>query len=155
MDFDFLKIITFEVKGRFFALPSNNVKEIIDNPGCVKEIRYGGDILRGVMNFEGNLISVVDLPALLDMHEDDKALMMLACKDKDMDTPVAMLISAIKGIETIGLSSVKPSQNDDVEYIQGFVKDDEDIALLNLKKLLEYTRTRIDSINHIYDVSDY
>ncbi|MBE9503052.1 MAG: chemotaxis protein CheW [Proteobacteria bacterium] len=155
MDFEFLKIITFEVKGRCFALPSNNVKEIIDTLDSVKDVRYGGDILKGVMNFDGNLISVLDLPALLDMHEDESVSMIIACKDKDMDASVAMLISSIKGIETIGMSSVTPSQDDDVEYIQGFLREDENVALLDLKKLLDYAGTRIDSVNHIFDVSDY
>ena len=136
-------------------MPSNNVKEIIDNLGSVKAVSYGGDILKGVMNFDGNLISVLDLPALLDMHEGENISMMIACKDKEMDAPVAMLISSILGMETIGMSSVTPSQDDDIEYIQGFLKEDEDVALLDLKKLLDYAGTRIDSINHVFDLSDY
>lgn len=146
-----LKILIFRIGNRHFGLASKNVKEILDSCGNLKSVFYGGRALRGLMSFEGDIISVLDAPYILDIDESSEDSMVLICKEKEMERAVGMTISEVKGMRVIGTSGIDPSQEDDAAYISGFIREGEGekemvVTLLDLKGFLDYADTKIERL---------
>lgn len=144
-----LKIIKFMVRDRCFALPSNNVKEVIDGYDNVKDISYGGHALKGVISFGGNLISVLDSASIFDIKSNGEEPMILVCKGKGMDWAAAITVSSIKGMEIVESSVIKPSHGDEATYISGYIREktgggETVVALIDLRKLLDYALTKVE-----------
>ncbi|MCK4847046.1 MAG: chemotaxis protein CheW [Deltaproteobacteria bacterium] len=149
-----IKIITFTIQDRYFALPTSEVKEVIDSSESMKTVFYNrGGALRGLMSYESNMISVLDGGFLLDIgngngraFSGDKLL--LVCKDYDMENPIAMTITATIGMEMVDPSELKHSQDADAGYSKGFIREgrgdsERVITVLDLKKFLEHADDRI------------
>lgn len=159
MHLPLIKIIIFSIRDSLFALPSNYVKEIIDNREKVKEVSYGGKTLEGITSFDGNLISVLKVSHLLNPDYEIKEKMMLICKEKKQDKPVAILISGVIGMEVVKSADIEPSTEGE-EYISGFVKKEIDdmnkvVTILNLGIFLDYTATKIVSTKNDFEMSDH
>ncbi len=144
-----LKILIFRIRDRYFALASSNAKEIVDSYGNLKTVFYGGMALKGLMNFEGDVVSVLDTSFIIDIKEDGEDPLILLCKEKGMERGVGMTISEVKGMKVIMASMINPSQEKDPPYITGFIREEvgeteRTIALIDLKRFLDYAETRIE-----------
>lgn len=134
------------VRNMCFALPSHSVKEIIEGSERLKKISYGGSVLKGVMNFDGELVSILDTPSILDMKEEGEEPIILICKEKEMDSVAGLTVSVIKGMEVIDRSGIKPTHGKEASYIHGFIREAADgdegvVALIDLKKFLDHALT--------------
>ncbi|MBE9537213.1 MAG: chemotaxis protein CheW [Proteobacteria bacterium] len=137
-----LKIIAFMVNDRHFALPSRQVKEIIESDQDVKPLFYGGDLLKGLVNYSGDLISVLNLPLLLDIPGPVKCPTILVCRDKESGLSVAITVSEILGIERVGVGRLELISDSKDSYIKGFIKPGRNdkgssMALIDLEKIAE------------------
>lgn len=117
-----LKIITFMVGDRRFALPSRQVKEIIESEQGVKPLFYGGDLLKGLVDYSGDLISVLNFPLLLDISEPVECPSILVCRDKESGVSVALTISEVLGIERVGVGRIEAASDSDAGYVKGLIK---------------------------------
>ena len=64
-----LKIITFGVRDRHVAFPASEVREIVDSGNKLKPLFYSrGGAIKGIIEYEGEMISVLDTPNLLDVR---------------------------------------------------------------------------------------
>ena len=148
-----VKIITFNVQDRCFALPSINVKEIIDNDEKVKPLSFGGEAIKGVIDYEGNLLSVLNTPRLLEIVSLGDEPLVLICRDGRKGLMAGLTISSVTGMEFIDTSEVKPSKDGKTTYISGFIREEEDnhrahvTALLNFPELAEYASKKIKKID--------
>ena len=148
---ELLKIVIFRVENRHFAIFSKNVKEIIDSASGVNPVFYGGKALKGIMSFGSDLISVLDSHFLLGLGNDRGEQMILVCKEKEMEKPVGITVSAVKGMEIVSLSSVISAQGNDEVYISGLIAEvmgGKEIAvpLLDLRRFLDFAETRIEKL---------
>jgi chemotaxis signal transduction protein len=142
-----LKIITFQVRGKTLAMPSANVREITDAAKHLKPIFYDrGGALKGVMNYEGEMISVMDLTGIFEMNEPGAEPFILVCEEEN--SVVGVAISAVVGMETVETANLKHSQDEEANYTIGYLKEtvrgaERVVSILDLKKFLAYVEKRI------------
>jgi chemotaxis signal transduction protein len=143
-----LKILIFKVGSRHFAFVSKDVREILDSHGNLKKVFYGGRALKGLMNFEGDVVSVLDAPSILDAEGDGEEPLILLCKEKGMDKGVGITASEMEGMKVIDLSSITSPEEKDAPYIWGLLREEGErvVTLLNLKRLLDYAETKVESL---------
>lgn len=142
------KIITFNIRDRYFAFPSQQVKEIIENSGNVKPIFYGGNAIKGIITYEGNLISILNTPFLLDIKGGGSEHLILICKVRGSETPAGLTVSSVRGMGFVNPPDIKAPHGNEASYISGFFREMVDnewkvVALLDLKKFLDHALARI------------
>jgi len=140
------------VKDRCFALPSRQVKEIIESEQDIKPLFYGGELLKGLVNYSGDLVSVLNLPLLLDIPGPVKCPVILVCRDKESGLAFAITVSEILGIERVGVGRIESMSDSSDGYIKGFIKPGRDgkgnrLALIDLEKIAEMGVERIKEDN--------
>ena len=135
--------MTFMVRNRHYALPSHSVKQIIENHDGVKKVFCGSSTIKGIIDFEGDLVSILDTPAVLEIVEEGRDPIILICKEKGMEGAAGLMVSAIKGMEIVDSSAIKPAHGSEATYIHGFIRERADksekvVALIDLKRFLDY-----------------
>ena len=159
-----IKIITFTIFDRYFALPTAEVKEVIDSSESLKTVFYDrGGALKGLMSYDSNMISVLDSGFLFDIADVGGAdssgngasagassndTLLLVCKEHEMENPVAITITATIGMELIDPADLKHSQDADAGYSKGFIREGKGaservITVIDLKRFLEHADGRI------------
>ena len=164
-----IKIITFTIFDRYFALPTAEVKEVIDSSESLKTTFYNrGGALKGLMSYDSNMISVLDSGFLFDIADVGGAdssgngssgngtsagtssndTLLLVCKEHDMENPVAITITATIGMDMIDPADLKHSQDADAGYSKGFIREGKGaservITVIDLKRFLEHADGRI------------
>lgn len=152
-----LKIISFSIENRYFALPSMNVKEIIDNDEGIMSIFYGGMALKGIMPYEGSLVSVLNTPFLLDIESKHENFILL-CKEKKDDIVTGITISSIKGIDYVKEEEIKQSANNEAPYISGFVRKGtagkmQVTAILDMGKFFKHAAGKVQKVGNLVDIN--
>jgi chemotaxis signal transduction protein len=151
-----LKILTFMIRDRYFALPSANIKEIMDLADSLKDVFYNrGGALKGLMTYETDMISILDTPFLLDVEENTEKEyiepLVLVCRGAHDDKPVGITISSIVGMEIIDDTDLKHSQDEEASYTYGFLKegsgdDERVVTIIDFKKFLDFTNNIITRV---------
>lgn len=147
------KFIVFSVRERFFALPSTDVKEIVESDQALKKIFYNrGGVLRGLMDFEGNVISVLDSVSLLEVEEDGVESLVLICIDRAGGKPVGITATAVVGMEMVNSDDIKGSPEDETNFTVGFVKEgrgdkERVITILDLDKFFNFITENVAGSN--------
>jgi len=107
-----IKVITFTVGGRQFALPTKNVKEILRTDRYLKPLFYNqSGVLKGVMELEGQMVSVLNTPFILGIQGNGSEPIILVCREKGLDRAVGLVVSTVDGIRTVDPSLIKEPQN--------------------------------------------
>ncbi len=103
-----IKVITFSVSGRHLALPTKNVKEILRSDRYLKPLFYDqSGVLKGVMELDGQMVSVLNTPFILDIQENGREPIILVCKERGMDRAVGLVVSSVDGIRTVDPSVIE------------------------------------------------
>ena len=147
-----LKVIVFTVGEGYYALPSANVKEIIENDEGVFHIAYGGSALKGVIRHEGELASVLNAPDVLGLPGRAEAPFILICRESRESRPVGLTISAVKGIEFVDTAEIKAVGTTEATCISGFIRESSDrmnkvAAILDIHRFLEAAGEKIEKIS--------
>lgn len=154
-----IKVLVFKVGDRHFALLSNVVKEIIETEKTLKEIFYNkGGALRGLVSYEGDMVSVIDTAWALDFETEDTEEFILLCKEREMEKAVCITATTVVGMESIDTSKIKGTQDTDKSYSFGFLREgsgrsERIITFLDLKKFLNYSRNKIDNLRITGDIN--
>ena len=144
-----LKIITFGVRNRHVAFPASEVREIVDSGGKLKPLFYNrGGAVKGIMEHEGEMISILDTPNLLDVRVPGGEQFILICRPKDSEHSVGITISSVFGMEMVETNGLKHSSDEEANYTLGYFKDasgekERVVTVLNLVKFLEYANAKI------------
>lgn len=147
-----IKVLVFKVGDRHFALLSNVVKEIIESEKTLKEVFYDkGGALKGLVNYEGDMVSVIDTAWVLDFETEAKEEFILLCKEREMEKAVSLAATMVVGMETVDTSKIKGTQDTEKSYSFGFLREgsgrsERIVTFLDLKKFLDYSRIKIDNL---------
>lgn len=144
-----LKVLIFRIGDRDFALPSKSVKEILDSSGSLKPVFYGGEALKGLMSFGGEVVSVLNAAAILDITDNAGGPMVLVCKDRDMEKAVGLAISEVREMQLLQMSGVNPPVETDPSYLSGLIRESDEnsgkvVTLLDLKRFLDFAYAKIE-----------
>ncbi len=134
-----IKVITFTAGGRHLALPTKNVKEIVRTDKHLKPLFYNqSGVLKGVMELEGQMISVLNTPFILGIQEDHSMPIILVCREKGMDRAVGLVASTVDGIRTVETSHIKEPQGLKGDFWAGIldVPGQRKILLIELGRFL-------------------
>lgn len=149
---DKIKVIVFRVRERFFGLSSGEVKEIVESEQVLKKIFYDrGGALRGLIDYEGSPISVLDSSELLDVEEEGDEPLILICRESKDSDAVGITASAVVGMEVIDRSDIKVSPEEEANFTVGFVKEgrgarERVITILNLGKFFTFVSEKFTDL---------
>lgn len=154
-----IKVLVFKVGDRHLALLSNVVKEIIESDKTLKEVFYDkGGALKGLVNYEGDMVSVIDTAWALDFDNEDQEEFILLCKEREMEKAVSLTATTVVGMESIDTSKIKGTQDTEKSYSFGFLREgsgrsERIVTFLDLKKFLDYSRVKIDNLRKTGDIN--
>ncbi len=141
-DDESVQVVLFRLGENYLSCPISQVEEIIQIEG-VTPVPSTPDIIKGIINRRGEIITVVDLAKLmgLDIEIDlkDSQLMILYSEEND----VGIVVSEVTEIPTINTEDIeepsKPLETPiNKKYLDGIVKkDDRLILLIDLLSLIE------------------
>ena len=99
-------VLLFKLGHDTYGLEIDAIQEIVEDP-VVHVVPKAGGIVRGAINFHGNILAVIDLPALLAITESRRDRRQLVL------TPalraLVLTISELERISKLDLSSLQPS----------------------------------------------
>jgi purine-binding chemotaxis protein CheW len=109
-DMEVLRFLMFRVAERLYALPADQVSEVIRTPR-VARVPQGPRCLLGLANLRGAVLPVASVRALLGMAEqtaspDDRAIVL------DGGAPVAVAVDSIDGLVSIPASRLETRQTE-------------------------------------------
>ena len=154
-----IKVLVFKVGDRHLALLSNVVKEIIESDKTLKEVFYDkGGALKGLVSYEGDMVSVIDTAWALDFDNEDPEEFILLCKEREMEKAVSLTATTVVGMESIDTSKIKGTQDTEKSYSFGFLREgsgrsERIVTFLDLKKFLDYSRVKIDNLRKTGDIN--
>ncbi|MGH6963347.1 MAG: chemotaxis protein CheW [Phenylobacterium sp.] len=138
---DLRRFLTFRVAERLYALPADEVSEVIRTP-AVARLPQGPASLLGLANLRGAVLPVASVRGLLRLPErapspDDRSIVL------DGAAPVALAVDAIDGLVSVAASRVETRQAEltaeDGEQLSGTFQPDgrTDVAkVLDVRRLL-------------------
>ncbi len=154
MELGFLKVITFSVGGSLLALPFREVKEIVEGTAGVRKMPYGVKALKGILSFEGRLVSVICTPFVLGMAEKEEENFVLLCRYGEGKEVVGLTVSGVKGLKVVNLSAVTPQEGGQSPFTDGLFIEGKGsgavaVSILNLERFLDGALAMIRETDHI------
>lgn len=136
-----IQLVVFRVGEDYLSCPISQIREIIRLEG-ITPVPSTPEVIRGIINRRGDIVTIVDLPKLLDINvhleSDDSQLMILYSEDEDL----GVLTSEVVEIPTVETSDIDPpntalSSPLKYKYLKGILKRDN--RLIFLTDILEMT----------------
>ncbi len=128
-DTDELQLITFEINDKIFTVDVKNVREIINVKDIVK-VPKALHHVKGVMNFRGKIITLVNLACTLSfgsiINNKNKVLIYAIVNDKD----TGLAVDHVLGILRINSKSIEKPTIGINSYVRGFIKSGDIIMIL-------------------------
>ncbi|MFP4142586.1 MAG: chemotaxis protein CheW [Candidatus Natronoplasma sp.] len=127
-----IQMVVFRVGDDYLSCPISQVREIIQLEK-VTSVPSTPERIRGIINRRGEIITVVDLPRILDLDidldEDDSQLMIL------FDEHIGVMASEVTEIPTVSTEDIEPPTDAletpvNEKYLEGIVKHDGELILL-------------------------
>ncbi len=131
---DALQVVIFRVGEDYLSCPISQVREIIQLEG-VTPVPSTPDNIRGILNRRGEIITILDLPKVLDtgleLSENDSQLMIMYSEDEN----IGIMVSEVTEIPTVNTADIEePSEALETpvneRYLEGILKEDEKLILL-------------------------
>ncbi len=131
---DSLQIVIFRIGEDYLSCPISQVREIIRLEG-VTPVPSTPEMVRGIINRRGEIITILDFPKLLDsgveLADDESQLMILYSNEEE----IGVLTSEVVEIPTVETKNIElPSEalespiND--KYLVGIIKHEDKLVLL-------------------------
>jgi purine-binding chemotaxis protein CheW len=135
--------LSFELNGEIFALTVNNVLEVLENQKLTK-IPNAPFYIKGVINFRGEILPVVDTRTKFNMPEkemDKKSVIIVF--DIELTAKklfIGGIVDAVKDVIEISEEEIKPVPDMGSKYNSDFIvgmikKDEKFIMLLKIEKV--------------------
>lgn len=127
-----LQMVVFRVGDDYLSCPISQVREIIQLEE-VTSVPSTPERIRGIINRRGEIITVVDLPKILDidiqLEENDSQLMIL------YDENIGVMASEVTQIPTVSTSDIEPPSEAlespvNERYLEGIVKHEDKLIML-------------------------
>ena len=139
-----LQLIIFKLAGEEYALPIDDIKEVVITPGIAK-IPQTPDYIKGVANIRGNIIAIMDMEERLNLVKGNKEntgsyTLVIASEEFNLGILVKEVPNTLNtySSEIDTASNIMQFSALEKECIKGVVKaDDRLIILVDIFKLIE------------------
>ena len=133
-----MEFLSFMLEDRFFGMPIENVKEIVEEKE-ITPVPLSSEYLEGVMNLRGEPVSVVDLRKKIGLKGAATSREIILCLINDM--VVGLRPDRVLDIHEVLDSEVKnvpSSLKGEIEskYMKGIVKLKEKYIIIDIKELI-------------------
>jgi len=154
-----LQMVIFRVGDDYLSCPISQVREIIQLEE-VTSVPSTSNKVRGIINRRGEIITVVDLPRVLDLDIEldvnDSQLMIL------FDENIGVMASEVTEIPTVSTSDIEPPSEAletpiNKKYLEGIVKHDDRLVLLTdligmVKNLSEESLEKVEEFEKEHSI---
>ncbi len=154
-----LQMVIFRVGDDYLSCPIFQVREIIQLEK-VTTVPSTSDKVRGIINRRGEIITVVDLPRVLDLDVEldvkDSQLMIL------FDENIGVMASEVTEIPTVSTSDIEPPSEAletpiNKKFLEGIVKHDDKLVLLTdligmVKNLSEESLEKVEEFEKEHSI---
>ncbi len=154
-----LQMVIFRVGDDYLSCPISQVREIIQLEE-VTTVPSTSEKVRGIINRRGEIITVVDLPRVLDLDIElevkDSQLMILFNED------IGVMASEVTEIPTVSTSDIEPPSEAletpiNKKYLEGIVKHDDRLVLLTdliamVKNLSEESLEKVEEFEKEHSI---
>ncbi len=137
-----MQIVIFRLGEDYLSCPISQVREIIQLEK-VTPVPSTPEEIRGIINRRGEIITIVDLPKVIDvglkLKETESQLLILYSEDEN----VGVMTSEVTEIPTVDTNSIEPPSDTmetpiNREYLEGIIKREERLVLfVDLLALVE------------------
>src|ERR1039457_5875186 len=127
------RLIVFSLQGSKYALYLRNVAEVVEPPR-VFPMPHAPHFFPGIMNFHGNLVSLLDLALFLtNMPRNPQGKVLV------LDTGIANLALWVDTVENVGSTDVILEEDESSETLveKVLIMADVEVKMLSVEKLLE------------------
>lgn len=127
------RLILFTLKGEYYALRLGDVAEVMEPP-MLYPIPRAPHYFSGIMNFHGNLVSVIDLADLLKGTSRYPQGQLLV-----LDTRIASLALWVDSVESVRPAEVIHEEEVSAEALveKRLIMSEREVKMLSVEKLLE------------------
>ncbi len=131
---DALQVVIFRVGEDFLSCPISQVREIIQLEG-VTPVPSTPNMVRGIINRRGEIITILDFPKILDsgveLKDDNSQLMILYSDEED----IGVMTSEVVEIPTVDSDEIEPPSEAlespiNEKYLEGIIKHEDKLVLL-------------------------
>ncbi len=131
---DALQVVIFRVGEDYLSCPISQVREIIQLEG-VTPVPSTPDMVRGIINRRGEIITILDFPKILDsgveLENDNSQLMILYSDEED----IGVMTSEVVEIPTVESDKIEPPSEAlespiNEKYLEGIIKHEDKLVLL-------------------------
>ncbi len=138
-----MSVLSFKLGKELLGVNVLNVLEVLKNSGLA-DIPRSADFVRGIVQFRGEIITVIDFSEKLNLHKNiettGKVIIVFQVNANDQEFKVGILADEVKAVEEKPLADIKAideiSHHYNPEYLEGVYKrDDEFVIVLNLNKI--------------------
>jgi purine-binding chemotaxis protein CheW len=141
------KYLTFFIDGQLYAIPSNEVVEIIRMQPITFMPKLP-EFVKGVINLRGKIVPLIDLRLKFDLEErayDDHTSIIVLDHGQ---LSIGFIVDTVNDVTDIAENQIsdapKLSKNDGDNYVSGIVHLEHNVALLlNIAKVLEHTDMQV------------
>jgi len=139
------QFITFEINNRFFAFEAKNVIEIFVNK-TINPIPIAPDYVVGIINFRGEIVSVIDISVKFDLKEnkqtENKYIIVTTLFDDNKHLKLACLCDNVHRIETINFAEIQQVPSFGTYFNPDFLKgvfylNQELYTIINIEKVFK------------------
>ncbi len=136
-------ILHFQLGNEILGVGVSNVLEVLRNNGLTS-IPKSADFVRGIVQFRGEIITVIDFSEKLNLHENEptsgKVIIVFQITTDDHTFKVGILADGVKAVEEFHQTDIKTvdeiTHYYNPEYLEGVVKlKDEFVIVLNVNKI--------------------
>ncbi|WP_462281566.1 chemotaxis protein CheW [Salinivirga cyanobacteriivorans] len=136
-------ILHFQLGTETLGVGVSNVLEVLRNNGLTP-IPRSADFVRGIVQFRGEIITVIDFSEKLNLHENEptsgKVIIVFQIKTNEHSFKVGVLADDVKAVEELHESDIKTvdeiTHYYNPEYLEGVVKlKEEFVIVLDVNKI--------------------
>jgi chemotaxis signal transduction protein len=127
------RLIVFSLQGSKYALRLQDVAEVVDPPR-IFPMPHAPHYFPGIINFHGNLVSLLDLALfLINMPRNPQGKVLV------LDTRIANLALWVDTVENVGVTDVVLEEDESCETLveKVLIMTDGEVKMLSVEKLLE------------------
>ncbi len=140
---DTKSVLSFRLGNELLGVDVLNVIEVLKNTGLT-DIPRSSDFVRGIVQFRGEIITVIDFSEKLNLHKNvettGNVIIVFQIEANDQKFKVGILADEVKAVEEKSLGDIKAideiSHYYNPEYLEGVYKRNEEfVIVLNLNKI--------------------
>lgn len=148
--------LTLKLLNEYFAVNVNNVTEVIE-PGDITEVPETPDYIRGIMNFRGDILPIIDLRIKFNMPEkiggEEPVVIVLDMIVNDKKVVLGAIADSVRNVIEVDINTITKlpeiGTKFNTEYIYGIIKKNDDfIVLLDIEKIFS-----VDEITIILEMN--